>query len=175
MPLLHIGALAGVQRVRCLLALGRRDEAAAGVDAALAQARRACVPMDLIQNLFWTADCLVPLGRRDEAAALLDEMVALAEAQALPHYRLAGEFCRLALAPAERRDRARMEALLQALLASGERWCDAKLLALLAETRQAQGDAPGALRALAQAEALLDGMPVHAGEVAQARERLGLA
>lgn len=175
MPLLNIRALAGVQRVRCLLALGRQAEAAAEVDAALAQARQACVPMDLIQNLFWTADCLVPLGRREEAAALLDEMVALADAQALPHYRLAGEFCRLALAPAQRRDRARMEALLQALLTSGERWCDAKLLALLAETRQAQGDAPGARRALAQAEALLAGMPVHAGEVAQARQRLGLA
>jgi hypothetical protein len=65
-----------------------------------------------------------------------------------------------------------MEALLQQLLASGERWCDARLLALLAETRQAQGDAPGARQALAQAEALLGGMPVHAADVARARERL---
>jgi tetratricopeptide (TPR) repeat protein len=170
--LLDIHALAGVQRVRCLLALGRPQEAGTLVDAALAHARRACVPMDLIQNLFWVADCLCRLDRSDEAGVLLDEMVTLAEAQALPHYRIAGEVCRQGLAPAVRRDLPRMEALLQQLLASGERWCDARLLALLAETRQAQGDAPGARQALAQAEALLGGMPVHAADVARARERL---
>lgn len=171
-PLLDIPALASVQRVRCLLALGRRHDAGAALGEALALARRACVPMDLIQNLFWVADCLCRLDRIDEAGALLDEMVSLAEAQALAHYRLAGAFCRLGLAPAEQRDLARMEALLQQLLASGERWCDARLLALLAETRQAQGDGSGAREALAQAEALLDGMPVHAEDVARARQRL---
>lgn len=56
-----------------------------------------------------------------------------------------------------------------------QRWCDAKLLAVLAETRQAHGDPAGARAALAQAEALLDGMPVHADEVGLARQRLALA
>lgn len=174
-PLLDIHALAGVQRLRCLLALGRTQEAASSLDAALAEARRACVPMDLIQNLFWTADCQCRLGRRGAAAALLDEMLALAEVQALPHYRIAAEVCRMGLAPPAQRDLPRMDALLQQLLASGERWCDAKLLALLAETRQAHGDLAGAHEALAQAEALLEGMPVHADEVAQVRQRLPLA
>jgi DNA-binding winged helix-turn-helix (wHTH) protein/tetratricopeptide (TPR) repeat protein len=174
-PLLNLHALARVQRVRCLLALGRAQEAGAALPDALAQARRACVPMDLIQNLYWAADSLCHLGRADEAAPLLDEMVSLAEAQAQPHYRMAGEVCRLGLAAPERRDLARMDALVQQLLASGERWCDAKLLALLAETRQAQGDAAGARQALAQAEALLEGMPAHADEVAQVRGRLTAA
>lgn len=171
--LLDIHALAAVQRVRCLLALGQPLEAAGLLDEALARARHACVPLDLIQNLFWAADCLSRLGRADEARALLNEMVSRADAQALPHYRLAGEVCRLGLAPAPQRDLARMDALLQQLLASGERWCDAKLLALLAETRDAQGDRSGARQALAQAEALLEGMPVHADDVARARARLG--
>jgi DNA-binding winged helix-turn-helix (wHTH) protein/tetratricopeptide (TPR) repeat protein len=171
-PLLNLHALARVSRVRCLLALGCRQEAAGYLDDALAYARQVCVPFDLIQNLFWAADILCRLDRADEAAPVLDEMVALAEAQAQPHYRVAGEVCRLSLAPPEQRDLMRMEKLLQQLLASGERWCDAKLLALLAETRQAQGDAAGARQALAQADALLEGMPVHADEVARARERL---
>ena len=174
-PLLNLHALARVQRLRCLLALGRRQEAGAELDEALAHARRVCVPMDLIQNLFWVADCLCRLGRTGDAAPMLDEMVALADTQAQPHYRIAGEVCRLGLAPPAQRDLARMDALVRQLLASGERWCDAKLLALLAETRQAQGDPAGARQALAQAEALLEGMPVHADEVAHARERLATA
>ncbi len=128
--------------------------------------------MDLIQNLFWAADCECRLGRAEEAEALLDEMVALAEAQALPHYRIAGLVCRLGLAAPAQRDLARMTALVQQLLTSGERWCDAKLLAVLAETRHAQGDPEGARQALTHAEAMLEGMPVHAEEVAGVRERM---
>ena len=103
-PLLNLHALARVQRVRCLLALGRRQEAAGCVDDALAHAREVCVPMDLIQNLFWSADNLCRLGRADDAAPVLDETVALADAQAQPHYRIAGEVCRLGLAPPAQRD-----------------------------------------------------------------------
>jgi DNA-binding winged helix-turn-helix (wHTH) protein/tetratricopeptide (TPR) repeat protein len=163
--LLDLHALAGVQRVRCLLALKRPQEASRQLEEAMAHARRACVPMDLIQNLFWSADCLCQLDRAGEAAALLDELMALAEAQAQPHFRIAGEVCRLGLAPPAQRDLARMDALVQQLLGSGDRWCDAKVLALLAETRQAQGDPAGARQALAQAEAVPEGMPVYADAV----------
>ncbi len=173
--MLDLHALAGVQRARCLLALGRPQEASLQLDEAMAHARTACVPMDLIQNLFWSADCLCWLGRADEAAIQLDELMALADAQAQPHYRIAGEVCRLGLAPPAQRDLVRMDALVQQLLGAGDRWCDAKVLVLLAETRQAQGDPAGARQALAQAEAALEGMPVDAAEAARSRERVAAA